>query len=353
MSYAGHEAKVYYVTEDPYGVCAVNPDMLGFEIMQLIEPSVDPANIKLYGSGSRDLASINAGLRKTGLKLQYVVPGDDILSFIQHVTTLYSLTIEVVYDKDGSLVVLRHVGSKFDKLTVECSMEDVLKATAELICKDIQPMTLKMGNTYTDFGGVVPFNDTLVQKGTADGSNLAELEVLDWRFDINNNLKRVGVIRDEPESLLTADASSGQKVVTVADGTKFKRHDKVFISDDLASEANFIDTISGNDLTMYYNLEHTYTIANNAFTRVLCGNLLKYLQHRQTGLTGSLTMNFENRSQYWDIVGDAEFSLKFLMGSAKYALFKNCKWDTIGSPTPATDLVAQKLGFTARTVAIG
>jgi len=70
-------------------------------------------------------------------------------------------------------------------------------------------------------------------------------------------------------SLLTSDASSGQKVVVVADGTIFRPDMKVRIKDDSASESNEIDSISGNTLTMKNNLANTYTVAANAEVRIL------------------------------------------------------------------------------------
>jgi hypothetical protein len=63
-------------------------------------------------------------------------------------------------------------------------------------------------------------------------------------------------------SLLTGTANSGQKVVSVTDGSKFKALQWVTISDGApATENNQIDTITGNNLTMKTNLTNTYTVA--------------------------------------------------------------------------------------------
>ncbi len=56
--FGGHEAKFYYVGEDPYGVTPVNPAMKGIEIVKSIAPAVNQSNIKLRGCGSRDLKQI-------------------------------------------------------------------------------------------------------------------------------------------------------------------------------------------------------------------------------------------------------------------------------------------------------
>jgi hypothetical protein len=87
---------------------------------------------------------------------------------------------------------------------VECSIEEVVKASAELVGKDITIGTDKIaGATYGDYAGAVPYNDSYVQRGNGDGSGLTALErVTDWRFTIENNLKPVPVIRSTEGYLL-------------------------------------------------------------------------------------------------------------------------------------------------------
>ncbi len=70
--------------------------------------------------------------------------------------------------------------------------------------------------------------------------------------------------QDDITSLLTGDASSGQKVVAVTDGSLFYKDITVTISDDSNSETNEVASISSNNLTMYNNLANTYTTAANA-----------------------------------------------------------------------------------------
>jgi hypothetical protein len=51
--------------------------------------------------------------------------------------------------------------------------------------------------------GAVPFSDSFVQCGAGDGSGLTAVErVTDWKFTIENNLKRVPVIRSTSGYLL-------------------------------------------------------------------------------------------------------------------------------------------------------
>jgi hypothetical protein len=356
MSYGGHEAKFYYVAEAVYGRIPVNPAMVGVETPLSIEPSVNPANIKLRGTGTRDLSQIKKGSRQTNLKVYYVVPisgASDLLNFI---ISLDSLAIEVVYEKldPARIFDLRFTGCKIDKATVECSVDDVMKAAIEFIGQNMIPEAAKIsGATYNEYAGAIPFNETYVSKGAGDGSLQVVLDtVTDWKWNVENNLKRVPVIRLDPSSLLTDTAAAAQKVVKVADGSVFGINDPVEIKDDDNWERNVIDTVATNDLTMLHNLAYTYTVAKAAKTTALTGNLLKYLQERHRNTTGELVFEFEDRDEYWDVVNDFEFSLKIGLGGAKYALFTHCKWDNVATPTKEEDLVSVKAPFTAREVVL-
>lgn len=286
MSYGGHEGKFYYVVESPYGTTPENPAMKGIEIVENLEPELDPSNLKLRGIGSRDLAAIKKGLRKVGLKVAYVLPSDDILNFLKGVITLDSHTVEIVYEKPyevPQIIDLRLTGCRFDKASVACSVEDVIKANAELIGQDFAAEAEKIsGATYTDNGGAVPWDDSYVSRGAADGTaQVVTEEATDWKFTIENNLKRVPVIRNTN------------------------------------------------------------------------GHLLKYLQERHRTLAGELTFDFEGIGAYEDVINDTEFSVQLGIGpnwAPKYALFKYCKWDKVGTPTKIEDLVSVKLPFTAREV---
>jgi hypothetical protein len=62
---------------------------------------------------------------------------------------------------------------------------------------------------------------------------------------------------------MTADPPSGQKNVTVADGSKFQTGYPVQIEDDVHSEWNTVASVAGNVVTMENNLQHTYYVAKN------------------------------------------------------------------------------------------
>jgi len=189
--YGAHEAKAYYVEESTYGVTPTNPSMLGIATAESVEPALNPGLIKVHGTGSRDLQAIRKGVRQVGLKIAYNLPSDSPINFLQHVQTLKSLSVEVIYEKSTGIIDLLHKGCRFNRLTVECSAEGLLKAVAELIGQDVTVGTSKIsGANYADYSGAVPYYSSYVKKG---GATLER--VTDFSFTIENNLKRVPVIR--------------------------------------------------------------------------------------------------------------------------------------------------------------
>jgi len=207
-TYGAHECRVYFVTESNYGETPANPAMLGINT-QGVEPSLDPGLVQVRGVGSRDLQSLNKGLRKVVLKIPNALSSESPISFIQHVQTLNSLSVQVLYYKGlfsspTDIISFLYKGCRFNKLDVECHLEDVIKSTVELIGKDVEVGTSKItGATYGDYAGAVPYNQSFVQRGAADGSGLSDVDrVTDWKFTIENNLKPVPVIRSTNGHLL-------------------------------------------------------------------------------------------------------------------------------------------------------
>jgi len=203
-TYSAHESQVYYVDETAYGQTPTNPSMLSVPA-ESIEPSVNPSNIKLRGVGSVDLQAIKKGLRAPSLKISYLVPSDAPINFLQYARNELdkSLSIQLLYYKGvfasaTDVISLLYTGCKFQKLTVECSIEDVLKANAELLAQNLSAGTAKItGATYADYTGAVPFYESYIKK---DAATLDR--VTDWKFTIENNLKQVPVIRTSNGNIL-------------------------------------------------------------------------------------------------------------------------------------------------------
>ncbi|MGC8895657.1 MAG: phage tail tube protein [Candidatus Bathyarchaeia archaeon] len=203
MPFGAHEAKIYYVEETSYGETPSNPSMLGLKA-ESIEPVLNPSLIKVRGVGSRDLQAVRKGLRDVGVKVVYPLPSDSPINFLQHIATLNSLSIEIFYEKPSGIVDLLLKGCRMDKAVVECGIEEFVKATVELVGQNVVVGNSKLsGATYADYAGVVPYYESFVQCGAADGSGLTAIErITDWKFTIENNLKQVPVIRSTNGEIL-------------------------------------------------------------------------------------------------------------------------------------------------------
>jgi hypothetical protein len=281
-TYGASESRIYYVEETNYGETPANPTVLDLKA-ESIDPGVNPSNIKVRGIGSVDLQTIKKGLRRANLKILYPLPSDAPINFLQSakVELDKSLSIQVLYYKGlfaeaSDIISLIYKGCKFHSLAVECHIEDVVKATAELWGQNVTVGTSKIsGATYNEYAGAVPWYSSYVKKDTTTLER-----VTDWRFNIANNLKRVPVIK-----------SSG-------------------------------------------------------------ADILKYLRHRHRDLTGEITFEFEDKEEFDDVIADTEFSLEFGLGASNKAVFSNCKWENVSTPTRIEDLVSLRAPFVAKTMTV-
>ena len=203
-TYSAHESRIYYVEETAYGQTPTNPSMLSVPAESL-EPSVNPNNIKLRGVGSIDLQAIKKGLRAPSLKITYPLPSEAPINLLQFVKAELdkSLSIQLLYYKSAfasatDVISLLYSGCRFQRATVECSIEDVVKATAELLAQNAASGTAKItGASYADHAGAVPFYESYVKKGTTTLER-----VTDWKFTVENNLRQVPVIRTTNGNIL-------------------------------------------------------------------------------------------------------------------------------------------------------
>jgi hypothetical protein len=205
QTYGSHESKIYYIEETTYGQTpTTTPEMLSV-LAESIEPQINPNNIKLRGVGSVDLQAIKMGLRAPSLKIAFPLPSDAPINFLQYakIELAKSLSVQVLYYKGvfseaTDIISLLYSGCKFQNATVECSIEDVVKANVELLSQDLTPGTAKLEDaTYADYAGAIPFYESYIKKGTAVLDR-----VTDWKFTVDNNLKQVPVIRNSNGNLL-------------------------------------------------------------------------------------------------------------------------------------------------------
>jgi len=130
----------------------------------------------------------------------------------------------------------------------------------------IQTFTKASGTVepYVDFSAAIAAGNTYQIKKT--NTQDAKDAINDAIVSIYPKLFRKIVFESLGLSLLTSNASSGQKNVIVADATLFFAGQGVTIADDNASEDATIDSINAttNTLTMEDNLTNAYTTAANA-----------------------------------------------------------------------------------------
>lgn len=286
-TYGAHECRVYFVVEQNYGETPSNPAMVGVNT-EGVEPTVDSGLIKVRGIGSRDLQSLYRGVRRVHLKIPGALSSESPIALIQHVQTLNSLSVQVLYYKGlfsdpMDVISFLYKGCRIDKVTVECEVDDVLRATVECVGQDVAVGTSKItGASYGDYAGAVSFEWALVSRGDANGSNLVEvLRVSGWKWSIENNLKGVPVIRSEKAYLV-----------------KYLRPRHRSLSGEVEfefeSSSEVADVISDSEFSLQFGLGP-----------------------KQGG--GSHT-----------------------------ALFKYCRWEEVGAPTKIEDLIALKAKFVAR-----
>src|SRR3990170_5313485 len=203
-TYSAHESRVYYVEETAFGQTPTNPSMLSIPA-ETMEPTVNPNNIKLRGVGSVDLQAIKKGMQAPSLKIAYPLPSDAPINLLQYARTELgkSLSIQLLYYKGvfasaTDVISLLFAGCKFQRVTVECNIDDVVKATAEFLAQDVTTGTAKITcTTYAEHSGAVPFYESYIKKNTTTLERAT-----DWKFMLENNLKQVPVIRTPNGNIL-------------------------------------------------------------------------------------------------------------------------------------------------------
>jgi hypothetical protein len=241
--YTSNDSKFFYVDESTYGETPPTPTMLSVPA-QSIEPAINPNNIKLRGVGSADLQYIKQGTLAPSLKISYVLPSDAPINFLQYAKMDLgkSLSVQVLYFKGvfssaTDIVSLLYSGCKFNRATVQCSIEDVIKSEVELLSQNLTVDDAKIdGATYNDYSGAVPFYESYVKKD----STVLE-RVTDWKFSLENNLKAVPVIR----------ASNGNILKYLPNRQRNLTGEVVF---EFESKEEFDDIINDEEFTLEFGL---------------------------------------------------------------------------------------------------
>jgi hypothetical protein len=245
-TYGSHENKIYYIEESAFGVTPQTPTMLSVPA-ESVEPQISPNNIKVRGVGSIDLQAIKGGQRAPNLKLSFPLPSDAPINFVQYcrMELAKSLSMQVIYYKGAfasatDILSLLYTGCKFQSTTVQCSIDDVVRANVEVLAQNLATSTAKLADAiYSDYNGAVPFYESYVKK---DDSALER--VTDWKFTVENNLRGVAVIR----------SSSGNIAKYLSNRQRDLSGEVVF---EFESKSEFDDIINDSEFDLEFGLGGT------------------------------------------------------------------------------------------------
>lgn len=196
-TYHSDQEKFFYVTEGTFGVVPTNPAMLGHSC-SLVEPDINPNNIRVAGTGSVDVAALKRGLRQPVLRVKYPLPSDAPINLLQYVKQELnvSLSLQVLYYKDlfvsaTDIISLLYKGARFNKAVLSCDIDGILECDAEFSAQDVEVGTAKItGATYTEYAGAVSGSESYVKIGGVTCER-----VTSWKLQIDNSCKPVPVIR--------------------------------------------------------------------------------------------------------------------------------------------------------------
>lgn len=288
-TYGAQECKAFFVQESTYGQTPSNPTMTGIPA-ENIEPSISPSLIKVRGIGSRDLIALKKGLRLPTLKITHLIPSDSPLSLIQHGVSATSLN-------SLSVQVLYFKGNF-------ASATDIIS----LLYKGCRI-------------------DKLTLEGSVDAVAKATVEIIGQDVTVGTS-KISGATYNEPTGVLGPCDYTIQK--GAGDGSNYTE----------------ILRVSDWKLSIENNLKPVPVVRGSS------SYLLKYLQPRQRELSGELTFEFEDKTEFDDVINDSEFSIRMRLGTSGGVMWRYCKWEEVKTPTKIEDLVSLKARFTAKDIII-
>jgi hypothetical protein len=196
-TYGQDEQRFYFVAETVPGTTPAAPAMLSVPC-ETIDPGFSPGNLLLRGAGSYDLQAIKKGTREPSLKIAYPVPSSNPIELLQWARTDLDKTLsaQVLYHKGTwasptDILSLLYTYLRIGKVTLSCEIDDVVKAQLELMGQNLTTGTTKLVDaTYTDHTGAIAFNETSIKF-----NSVLNERVTGWKIGINNNPRRVPVIR--------------------------------------------------------------------------------------------------------------------------------------------------------------
>jgi hypothetical protein len=197
---SGYEGKIYSFLEATYGVGPTNEEMGELYLIESFEPNIDPSLIEIRGVGSRNVQMLKRGLTQAQIKL-VMIPKADLLGFIDYIieNPQKSYSLEAVYQRGAEIISLRHFGCCLNKLEMSCAQDEMVRAEMEFWAQRPNSAAQKWSTgTYgTQTGDLLAWYQTYLKKGGA-----VTEKCVSWKFSVNENLKRLPVIRSAEGNLL-------------------------------------------------------------------------------------------------------------------------------------------------------
>jgi hypothetical protein len=212
-TYGLDQERIYYILEANKGTTPNNPAMLGIP-HETLDVGMDVGNIPLRAGGNFDVVALKKGMRNPTLKVTYPLPSAAPIELLQYAKRDLdkTLSVQVLYYKGAfatatDILSFLYTYMRINKATVSCDIDDVVKATLEMVGQQMATGTAKIaGATYTDHTGAVAFNESAVTIAGATDDR-----VVGWKFDIVNNARQVPVIRTGASSALAKYVPFGQR----------------------------------------------------------------------------------------------------------------------------------------------
>jgi len=152
------------------------------------DPVLDPALINIRGTGKRGLRNIILGLKDFRLNIEWA-PSDS--AFIRQYQD--GTEISKMHYKVGTNVGLTFTALKIERLTVSCRAGDILRASAEIVAKDVRTLDTNCPWGGTEIDDVLAWINFIIKvapKATPT-SPVINSKWHEWRYEVRNNLERL------------------------------------------------------------------------------------------------------------------------------------------------------------------
>lgn len=206
-----------------------------------LNPILDPSNINIRGTGKRGLYDILLGMRQIQFNID-ILPS--AMSFIADYQDGQTEIPYLHYKNVRTNTGLTFLNVVFNRVSVESRHNAAIQATIEMWADDLTALAT-MG-TWTALSDVVTPYRWLYSALSID--SVPELEWWSWRYEVNNNLQRLGDVQTGGIRAIKARHRDVSGLI-VKDLASFAEWTDLMVVAPGAEEAKFpiVITITGED----------------------------------------------------------------------------------------------------------